>query len=71
MGSQAHARTSWRRAGTLLRRMAGALVIGVATILLVKREADQHWSDPPMITVIPTYDQAAHPDEPDQVPTQS
>ena len=50
--------------------MAAAVVIGVATILLVKREADQHWSDPPVITVIPTYDQAVHPDEPNQVPTQ-
>jgi hypothetical protein len=68
MESQAHARTFWRRTGTLLRQMAAAVVIGVATILLVKREADQHWSDPPIITVIPTYDQAVHPDEPDQVP---
>jgi hypothetical protein len=70
MGSQAHARTSRRRAAALLRRMAGAVVIGVATILLVKREADQHWSDPPIVTVVPTYDQAARPDEPDQVPSQ-
>ncbi len=69
MGSQAHARASWRRTVTLLRRLLGAFVIGVATILLVKREADQHWSDPPIITVIPTHDQATHPDEPDQVPT--
>ena len=70
MEPQAHTRTSWRRAGALLRQMAAAVVIGVATILLVKREADQHWSDPPVTTVIPTYDQAVHPDEPNQVPTQ-
>jgi hypothetical protein len=70
MVSRAASPTSWRRAGTLLRRLLGAFVLGVATILLVKREADQHWSDPPVITVIPTYDQAVHPDEPDRVPTQ-
>jgi hypothetical protein len=48
----------------LLRRLAAAVVLGVATLFMLKTEADQHWSDPPVVAVIIAYDQAAHPDEP-------
>ena len=37
---------------------------GWATLFMLKTEADQHWSDPPVVAVIIAYDQAAHPDEP-------
>jgi hypothetical protein len=58
-----------RRAGgwrstLLLRRLAAAIVLGVASLFMLKTEADQHWSDPPVVAVIIAYDQAAHPDGP-------
>jgi hypothetical protein len=30
-----------------VRRLAGAIVVGVATLFQPKRERDQHWSIPP------------------------
>jgi hypothetical protein len=54
----------WRRFALLLQRLAAAVVLGVATLFMLKTEADQHWSDPPVVAVIVAYDQAAHPDEP-------
>jgi hypothetical protein len=57
-------RNGRRRLWLLLRHLAAAVVLGVATLFLLKTEADQHWSDPPVVAVIVAYDQAAHPDEP-------
>jgi hypothetical protein len=57
-------RGGWRRFALLLKRLAAAVVLGVATLFMLKTEADQHWSDPPVVAVIIAYDQAAHPDEP-------
>jgi hypothetical protein len=48
-----------RAAALVAKRLVGAVVLGVATILLVKREPDQHWSDPPIIMMVEDHDQAA------------
>jgi hypothetical protein len=53
----------WRRFALPLRNLAAAVVLGVATLFMLKTEADQHWSDPPVVAVVVAYDQAAHPDE--------
>ncbi|MCI0689694.1 MAG: hypothetical protein L0Y54_21030, partial [Sporichthyaceae bacterium] len=45
------------RAG-LVRRLLGAVMLGVATLLIPKVEPDQHWSDPPVIRDSPSRDQA-------------
>jgi hypothetical protein len=42
----------------LVRSMAAAVVLGVATILQIKREPDQHWSDPPIMIIADEHDQA-------------
>jgi hypothetical protein len=47
-----------RAAALVAKRLLGAAVLGVATILLIKREPDQHWSDPPIITMVEDHDQA-------------
>jgi hypothetical protein len=39
------------------KRLLGALVIGLATVLLPKAQPDQHWSEPPVIDVVADYDQ--------------
>lgn len=52
------------RFSLLLRQVAAAVVLGTATLFLLKVEADQHWSDPPVVAVVISYDQAAHPGEP-------
>jgi hypothetical protein len=52
-------RSRLRAAALVAKRLLGAVVLGVATILLVKREPDQHWSDPPSITMVEDHDQAA------------
>ena len=31
----------------MIRRLAGAVLVGVATIFQPKRERDQHWAVPP------------------------
>lgn len=46
-------------AALVAKRLLGAVVLGMAAILLVKREPDQHWSDPPIITMVEDHDQAA------------
>lgn len=53
-----------RRSALLLRQVAAAVILGVATLFMLKTEADRHWSDPPVVAVIATHEQAAHPDEP-------
>jgi len=59
----------WLRAvGRLAKRLAGAVVLGVATILLVKWEPDQHWSDPPIVTIAEDHDQAARSGNPPTPP---
>jgi hypothetical protein len=40
------------------RSLASAVVLGVATMLLVKREPDQHWSEPPIVIIADEHDQA-------------
>jgi hypothetical protein len=48
-----------RRVADLAKRLAGALILGVAAILLPKTQVDQHWSDPPVIELTVEHDQAA------------
>jgi hypothetical protein len=48
----------WRAVALVAKRLLGAVVLGVATILLVKREPDQHWSEPPIITMVEDHDRA-------------
>lgn len=51
--------------GLLAKRLLGAVVLGVATILMVKREPEQHWSEPPIIQMVDDYDQDGRSGEPD------
>jgi hypothetical protein len=44
------------------------VVLGVATILLVKREPDQHWSEPPIVTIADDHDQATRSGDPKAPP---
>jgi hypothetical protein len=37
-----------------LRRLAGAVMIGVATLFVPKSQRDQHWSVPPTAEVDPS-----------------
>lgn len=54
--------------GLVAKRLLGAVVLGVATILLVKREPEQHWSEPPIIQMADDYDQRGRSGEPDPAP---
>ena len=47
-----------RTVALVAQRLMGAVLLGVATILLVKRDPHQHWSDPPRITMAEDHDQA-------------
>lgn len=53
----------------IARSLAAAVVLGVATILQIKREPDQHWSDPPIVTIADEHDQAARSGDPPAPPT--
>lgn len=52
--------------GLVAKRLLGAVVLGVATILMVKREPEQHWSEPPIIQMVDDYDQDGRSGEPDR-----
>ena len=52
--------------GLVAKRLLGAVVLGVATILMVKREPEQHWSEPPIIQMVDDYDQAGRSGELDR-----
>ncbi|HEX8857590.1 MAG TPA: hypothetical protein VGC06_00600 [Actinomycetes bacterium] len=54
----------WRAIGRAAKLLAGAVVLGVATILLVKREPGQHWSDPPILTIAEDHGQATRSGDP-------
>jgi len=60
----------WCRATALLgKRFLATLIIGVATLgaatlFVMNTEPDQHRSDPPVVPMIATYDQARHPGGP-------
>jgi hypothetical protein len=43
-----------RAALRYLRRLAGAVMIGVATLFVPKSRRDQHWSEPPTAEVDPS-----------------
>jgi hypothetical protein len=47
-----------RAAARFAKRLLGAVVIGAAALFVPKTLPDQHWSDPPIITMIADYDQA-------------
>jgi hypothetical protein len=51
--------------GLVAKRLLGAVVLGVATILLVKREPERHWSEPPIIQMADEYDPGGRSGEPD------
>ncbi len=45
----------------MLRRLFGAVMVGVATLFVPKAERDQHWSVPPTWPVDATTEDAADP----------
>ena len=58
-----------RAALRVARSMAAAVVLGVATILQIKREPDQHWSEPPIVVIADEHDQAVPSGDPPAPPT--
>jgi hypothetical protein len=52
-----------RATAVVLRRLLGAVLLGVATLLLMKPEPHQHWSEPPVVRPIAVVDHAVSPGE--------
>jgi hypothetical protein len=52
----------WRSTG---RRLLGAVMLGVATILQPKQDPEAHWSDPPIVRTADRHDQATPDGPPD------
>jgi hypothetical protein len=46
------------------KRLLGAVMLGVATILTPKHDPEAHWSDPPIVREVDGHDRAATPDGP-------
>lgn len=70
MGPRARAwRVAWcvmdgRRRARLVSRIAGAALLGAATILIPKADPTQHWATPVDVVVVVESEQAPDPGRP-------
>jgi hypothetical protein len=58
------AATSTARRARLASRLAGAVLLGTATLLVPKADPREHWATPPEPIAAVEVEQAADPDEP-------